>query len=298
MVTIFRYLFVLCTLALCVSLAFAGPRGKGKKLVGTKTSYANDSTSRWQMSHPFMYLYPSLDEKSSPISAPEFISVPDLEASDTTELRGEYLVEVDHKGEVGAFLTERSAGNPKVDSLAVGWLLQCRFKPAQYHGEPVPAAMHAKLALIPSDSGYAVVSKFISSTGSGEKPPSDSVQSEEETNSLGGPHFGTDWWIPAEWDTAVEFPEMISQARPGMPEDFKRSVKPGGKADVWIRALISGVKETPLLVQIAKSSGWISCDIEALEASRECRFKPARKADGAAETCWVTFNYSFQISSR
>ncbi|MDX9857293.1 MAG: hypothetical protein RBT76_05850 [candidate division Zixibacteria bacterium] len=296
MVTRFRYLFVICILALCVSIAFAGPGSKGKKRTAPQMPLAGDTTARWQTPHPFMYLYTSLDEKPSLVSAPEFILLPDSEVSDTADLRGECLIEIDHKGEVCAFLTERTTGDPKADSLAIGLLLQSRFKPAWYRGGPVPAAMQAKLAFIPSDSGYAVDSKFIATTGSGENPSPDSVRSEEQTDSLKGTDVETDWWIPAEWDTLVELPEMTQQGRPGMPEDFRRSVKPGERADVWVKAYISGIKETPLLVQIAKSSGWVSCDIEALNACRQCRFKPARRADGTPQACWVTFNYTFSVS--
>ena len=87
------------------------------------------------------------------------------------------------------------------------------------------------------------------------------------------------------------YPEMINIQKPVYPEKAEEA---GIEGIVWVRSLINkdgSVVES----QIGKTSGSKLLDKSALEAAKDCKFKPALQ-NGNPVATWVTYKVDFNLN--
>ncbi|MBD3401473.1 TonB family protein [candidate division GN15 bacterium] len=96
---------------------------------------------------------------------------------------------------------------------------------------------------------------------------------------------------PTEFVPVEIYPEMIYQEQPDYPRLARQASLEG---DVVVQVLVDkdGTVRDAI---VAKSSGTASLDEAAIEAAKECRFKPGIQ-NGQPVACWVSFTYNFRLN--
>ena len=114
----------------------------------------------------------------------------------------------------------------------------------------------------------------------------------EDTTALTNAAEIADTSLPApdEFVEVDEIAEMTHSQAPVYPPDW---MKQNIRGTTWVKALVSA-KGSVIDAILYKSSGSALLDKSALDAGRECKFKPARK-DGHPVAMWVVFSYEFNM---
>ncbi len=90
---------------------------------------------------------------------------------------------------------------------------------------------------------------------------------------------------------AVEVPpEMIKSVEPDYPALARQA---GLEGNVWVKALVDrngDVKDA----RVQKSSGTPSLDEAAIQAAKQCKYKPGI-SHGQPVACWVTYRVDFKL---
>ncbi|MCB2202271.1 energy transducer TonB [bacterium] len=269
--TIRNSLLLLAALLIVLELVACCPEWRsveGKEVAASVV----EPTRSWKRRNPFLYPYKRLDQAPREQRFARFVQLSLLPDS---ALTSEFIVELDDSGEVYVFNRTKPSGYAPVDRALSHVLSQCKFEPARIEGRSVYAPVKIVLTLTPADSGMLIAPDFTPLLVGVDSSAKDATQ-------------------PEEADTSRVWPTMVAQIAPEMPFDFYAD---GEQATCKVECLVEPESETPLVVCLWKSSGWLSCDRAALEAAMKCRFSPG-SINGVDVGCWVAFSYTFVVEDK